>query len=237
MEHMSKSKKVILLIEDDSVLRETLQTALSSENYHVLAAASAAEAYALIQKASDLALVDLNLPDSSGFAVCQTIKQRCDIPVIFLTVRDDEADIVKGLDMGGDDYITKPFRLPVLISRIRAVLRRSGTQEQGDVLTCGSIRLIRSRTEVYVNTMPVQLTAGEYRLLLTLMEHRNQTLTRTRLLERLWDEKGNFVNDNTLTVTMKRLREKVEERPFAPRMIKTVRGIGYKLVEVDDDET
>lgn len=226
----------ILLIEDDPVLRETLQTALSDAHYCVLAAASATEALSQVQKAPDLALVDLNLPDGSGFTLCQTIKHRYNIPVVFLTVRDDESDIVKGLDMGGDDYITKPFRLPVLLSRIRAVLRRSGTQEQGDVLTCGGIRLIRSRTEVYVCAAPVQLTAGEYRLLLTLMEHKNQTLTRTRLLERLWDEKGNFVNDNTLAVTMKRLREKVEKNPSAPRMIKTVRGIGYKMAEADDDE-
>lgn len=228
----------ILLIEDNPVLRENLQTALSGANYHVLTGTGATEALSQVQKAPDLALLDLNLPDGNGFALCQTLKQRYDIPIIFLTVRDDEADIVKGLDMGGDDYITKPFRLPVLLSRIQAVLRRSGTREQGDVLTCGGIRLIRSRTEVYVGmgADPVPLTAGEYRLLLTLMEHKNQTLTRTRLLERLWDEEGNFVNDNTLTVTIKRLREKVEENPSMPKMIKTVRGIGYKMAEENDDE-
>ncbi len=226
----------ILLIEDDPVLRETLQAALSDANYYVLTAAGAIEALSQVQKAPDLVLLDLNLPDGNGFTLCRTLRQRYNIPVIFLTVRDDEADIIKGLDMGGDDYITKPFRLPMLLSRIRAVLRRSGTQEQGDVLTCGGIRLIRSRTEIYVENDAVQLTAGEYRLLLTLMEYKNQTLTRTRLLERLWDEEGNFVNDNTLTVTMKRLREKVEENSSAPKIIKTVRGIGYKMVEADDDQ-
>lgn len=226
----------ILLVEDDLVLRETIEAALIGEGYRVLAAEGMAEAIMLAKEAPNLAMLDLNLPDGGGFTLCQTIKERYDIPVIFLTVRDDEADIVRGLDIGGDDYITKPFRLPVLLSRIRAVLRRSGTQEQGDVLTCGNIRLVRSHTEVYVENGAVQLTAGEYRLLLTLMEHKNQTLTRSRLLERLWDEEGNFVNDNTLTVTMKRLREKVEENPSAPKMIKTVRGIGYKMAEAKDDE-
>ena len=227
----------ILLVEDDFVLRETMQATLATEGYSVLAAERVSEALSLAREAPSLALVDLNLPDGSGFALCQSIKRKYDIPVIFLTARDDEEDIVKGLDMGGDDYITKPFRLPVLLSRIRAVLRRGAAQEHGDTLTCGNIRLIPSRTEVFVDNAPVQLTAGEYRLLLTLMEHKNQTLTRTRLLERLWDEEGNFVNDNTLTVTMKRLREKVEQNPSTPRGIMTVRGIGYRLAEEDHDET
>lgn len=150
----------ILLVEDDTILRESLQTALSA-GYRVLAAASVSQALTLMQQAPDLALLDLNLPDGSGFALCQSFKQQCDRPVIFLTARDDEADIVKGLDMGGDDYITKPFRLPVLLSRIRAVLRRTSAQGQGDVLTCGGIRLVRSRTEVFCGDDPVQLTAGE----------------------------------------------------------------------------
>ena len=226
----------ILLVEDDLVLRETIESALIGEGYCVLAAEGMSEAIVMAKKAPNLALLDLNLPDGSGFKLCQIIKERYTLPVIFLTVRDDEADIVRGLDMGGDDYITKPFRLSVLISRVRAVLRRGGTKAQGDVLTCDTLRLIRSRTEVYAGAAPVQLTAGEYRLLLTLMEHKNQTLTRSRLLERLWDDEGSFVNDNTLTVTMKRLREKVEKNPSVPRMIKTVRGIGYKLAEADDDE-
>ncbi len=230
------SSYTILLVEDDFILRETLESALIGNGYHVLTAEGMTESLALAKEAPTLALVDLNLPDGNGFTLCQSIKQRYGIPVIFLTVRDDEQDIVRGLDLGGDDYITKPFRLPVLLSRIRAVLRRGAVQEQGDILTCGSIKLNRSRTEVYVGNDLVQLTAGEYRLLLTLMEHKNQTLTRTRLLERIWDEEGNFVNDNTLTVTMKRLREKVEENPSTPRMIQTVRGIGYKLAEVEYDE-
>ena len=226
----------ILLIEDDIVLRDALVAALTGEGYYVLTAEGVAEALVLVKEAPSLALIDLNLPDGNGFTLCQSIKHKYGIPTIFLTVRDDEQDIVKGLDIGGDDYITKPFRLPVLLSRIRAVLRRGVVQEQEDILTCGNIKLIRSRTEVYVSDYPVQLTAGEYRLLLTLMEHKNQTLTRIRLLGRLWDEEGNFVNDNTLTVTMKRLREKVEENPSMPRMIKTVRGIGYKMAEMEYDE-
>ena len=227
----------VLLIEDDLVLRETLKTALLREGYSVLMAEDIAEALVMLRKAPDIVLLDLNLPDGNGFTLCQTIKKQYSMPIIFLTIRDDEADIVKGLDMGGDDYITKPFRLPVLLSRIRAALRRNGTKEQGDVLVCGNIRIIQSSTEVYVGDNKVQLTAGEYRLLLTLAQHRNQTLTRTVLLKRLWDEEENFVNDNTLTVTMKRLREKVESIPPAQRRIKTIRGIGYKLEGNYDDET
>jgi DNA-binding response OmpR family regulator len=230
-----KSNITILLAEDDAVLRGTLDTALSAAGYAVLPAASKAEALSLMSRNPALALLDLNLPDGSGFDLCKAIKETDGIPVIFLTVRDGECDIVKGLDMGGDDYISKPFRLPVLLFRIRAVLRRGSAQGSGDTLVCGDIRLAKSRTEVTVAGEQVQLTAGEYRLLLTMLEHKNQTLTRTRLLERLWDEEGNFVNDNTLTVTMKRLREKVEKNPADPRHIKTVRGIGYKAVDGDEE--
>jgi DNA-binding response OmpR family regulator len=228
-------KTTILIVEDDDALRAALESALTDAGFLVRAASSKAEALSPLAHSPTLALVDLNLPDGDGFSLCKTIKESGGIPVIFLTVRDDEADIVRGLDMGGDDYITKPFRLPVLLSRIRAVLRRSGGGEPGDMLRCGNIRLSRSSTEVTVDNVAVPLTAGEYRLLLTLLEHKNQTLTRTRLLERLWDEEGNFVNDNTLTVTMKRLREKIEQNPAAPRFLKTVRGIGYKAVDANDE--
>jgi DNA-binding response OmpR family regulator len=155
------------------------------------------------------------------------------IPVIFLTVRDDERDITRGLDMGGDDYIVKPFRLPVLLSRVRAVLRRyKENRPERDVLTCGEIALIISETKVTVSKIEIILTAGEYRLLLTLLQNKNRTLTRGKLLELLWDKDSSFVEDNTLTVTLKRLREKLGEASSA---IKTVRGIGYKAVESDDE--
>lgn len=228
---------MIILVEDDAVLRQTIAAALVQGGHEVQAAGSAAEALPLLRQKPALALLDLNLPDGSGFDLCQLVKDQGDIPVIFLTARDGEADIVKGLDMGGDDYITKPFRLPVLLSRIRAVMRRNAAPKvDGDILTCGDIRLIKSRTEVFVAGRPVVLRTLEYRLLLLLLENKYMTLTRTRLLERLWDDKGNFVYDNTLTVTMKRLREKVEDNPAAPRYLKTVRGIGYKVVDDNGNE-
>jgi len=146
------------------------------------------------------------------------------VPVIFLTVRDDERDIVQGLDMGADDYIVKPFSLAVLLSRIQAVLRRTGDSGQA-VLTCGEITVDTSRTAAAYGGQPLSLTAGEYRLLTVLLTNKNQTLTRTQLLDKLWDVDGHFVNDNTLTVTMKRLREKLHN----PGNIVTLRGIGYRM--------
>jgi DNA-binding response OmpR family regulator len=223
--------KTILLVEDDPTLRIGLDDALRREGFSVLPAENIAAARRLIIQPLNLALLDLNLPDGDGFTLCGEIKSRQDIPIIFLTVRDDERDITKGLDMGGDDYIVKPFRLPVLLSRIRAVLRRyEGTEN--DVLTCGDISLTQSQTKAAVNGHEVSLSAGEYRLLLTLLQNKSRTLTRSKLLELLWDDSGNFVNDNTLTVTMKRLRERLGD---SANVIKTVRGIGYKAVEPDDE--
>lgn len=223
--------QTILIVEDDDTLRESLESALKHEKFQTLTAKNALQAREKISGHFNLILMDLNLPDGDGFSLCAEIKQDFAMPVIFLTVRDDERDIVRGLDMGGDDYITKPFRLPVLLSRIRAVLRRAGTTS-GDVLRCGRIELIQSETRVLTDGYEIPLTSIEYRLLLTLMEHKNQTLTRNKLLERLWDDGGSFVNDNTLTVTIKRLREKLGE---AASIIKTVRGIGYKAVDGDDE--
>jgi DNA-binding response OmpR family regulator len=224
------SNKKILIVEDDRHLLMGIEAAVRREGYIPIPASDKIGAIRLLHKEPDMALLDLNLPDGDGFSLCREIKRERDIPVIFLTVRDDEADIVKGLDMGGDDYITKPFRLPVLLSRIKAVLRRTNRTETEDILFAGSIRLIQSETKVMVGDKEVSLTAGEYRLLEYLLLHKNQTLTRNALLERLWDEDENFVNDNTLTVMMKRLREKVEEDTSAPKTIMTVRGIGYKAV-------
>jgi DNA-binding response OmpR family regulator len=222
----------ILLVEDDATLRMGIEDALKREGYSVMSAKGINEASALVKQKFDLALLDLNLPDGSGFTLCEQIKRTYGAPVIFLTVRDDEGDITKGLDMGGDDYIVKPFRLPVLLSRIRAVLRRYAGNP-GDVIHCGEIALTQSRTKVTVSSGEVMLTAGEYRLLLTLLQNKSRTLTRGKLLELLWDDGGSFVNDNTLTVTMKRLREKLGEE--ASRVIKTVRGIGYKAEEPEDE--
>ncbi len=216
----------VLLIEDDETIAFGIQTGLQRKGYEILWAESASQGIYLFHQGCDVVLLDLNLPDGNGYEVCRQLKKLADIPILFLTVRDDESDIVTGLDMGADDYIVKPFQLSVLESRIRAVLRRT-KRENGKRLSCGNLLVDIERTEVFVNDEAVSLTAGEYRLLLVLMENKNYTLTRTRLLEKLWDQDGAFVNDNTLTVTMKRLREKLGY----PSCLQTLRGIGYRMEE------
>ncbi|GAA0712092.1 response regulator transcription factor [Paraclostridium ghonii] len=216
----------ILIIEDDDTIAFGVKTFLSKNNYGVIHGKNLKEGKELFKTDIDLILIDLNLPDGSGFDFCRYIKRIKDIPVIFLTVRDDESTMIKGLDMGGDDYITKPFKLSVLESRINAVLRRSLKQNiQEDILWCKNIKLIKSESRVYKNNNEIELTVGEYNLLLKLLENKNCTLKRTTLLEKLWDDHGEFVNNNTLSVAIKRLREKLDDDSF----IKTVRGIGYRL--------
>lgn len=216
----------ILIIEDDDTIAFGVKSFLLKNNYRVIHGKNLKEGKELFKTDIDLILLDLNLPDGSGFDFCRYIKEIKDIPIIFLTVRDEESTMIKGLDMGGDDYITKPFKLSVLQSRINAVLRRVAKQNvQEDVLLCKNIKVIKSKARVYKNNHEIELTVGEYNLLLQLLENKNCTLTRTTLLEKLWDYHGEFVNNNTLSVAIKRLREKLEDDSF----IKTVRGIGYRL--------
>lgn len=217
----------ILLLEDDDNIAFGIRTSLQKKQIDVSCYSSLHAAKEHFSHEIDLVLLDLNLPDGSGYEFCRYVKELRDVPVIFLTVRDEEHDIVKGLDMGADDYITKPFLLSVLYSRINAVLRRTatGTETIPALFTCGSLSLNTDQTKVFLNHEEIELTAGEYRLLSVFMQNKNQTLTRTRLLELLWDANGSFVNDNTLTVTMKRLREKLKNTSY----IKTLRGIGYRL--------
>lgn len=216
----------ILIIEDDDTITFGIKSFLLKNNYRVIHGKNLKEGKELFKTDIDLILLDLNLPDGSGFDFCRYIKKIKDIPIIFLTVIDEESTMIKGLDMGGDDYITKPFKLSVLQSRINAVLRRTLKQHiQEDVLLCKNIKVIKSESRVYKNNHEIELTVGEYNLLLKLLENKNRTLTRTTLLEKLWDYHGEFVNNNTLSVAIKRLREKLEDDSF----IKTVRGIGYRL--------
>ena len=179
----------------------------------------------------DLAVLDLSLPDGDGFSICRAARARVpDMPVIFLTARDDEGSVVMGLDMGADDYITKPFRIRELISRIRSVLRRTAKTAGGTgIYEYGDVRVNTASASVTKGGRDVFLTALEYRLLLTLINHEGQVLSRTQLLEGIWDVSGDFVNDNTLTVYIKRLREKIEDDPQNPVIIKTVRGLGYAI--------
>ncbi len=215
----------ILLIEDNADITFAVSMGLQRAGYQVSMADTEAQGKAeYVRVKPELVLLDYNLPDGSGESVCRWVKSQGNTPIIFLTVRDQENDVVHGLELGADDYITKPFSLAILLSRVAAVLRRS-ISSGGDCLQCGDITLDRTATRVTQNGSQITLTAQEYRLLLVLMEHKNQTLTRIQLLERLWDADGKFVSDNTLTVTMRRLREKLGY----PDCIQTLRGIGYRM--------
>lgn len=177
-------------------------------------------------------LLDLGLPDGSGYELCKEIRAAGEMPIIILSARDEESSIVLGLDLGADDYLTKPFRLREMISRMKAVLRRRGSVEAADrTLTCGDVMMITQQAKVYKNGHEVVLTALEYRLLLALFANQGRILTRAQILAQIWDVDEDFVNDNTLTVYIKRLREKLEDDPQNPVLIKTVRGLGYKVGE------
>lgn len=219
----------ILLVEDDDTISFGIRASLAKKGYGVTGCAGLVEAKQLFSKAFSLVLLDLNLPDGSGYEFCRWIREQCDIPIIFLTVRDAVEDITKGLDMGADDYVTKPFHIAVLESRIEAVLRRA-PEENSEMISCEDIYLDRGKMQAFVDGEEVTLTALEYRMLLVLMENKGRTLPRSVILERLWDSEGNFVNDNTLTVTVKRLREKLKNT----HCIKTVRGIGYRMEDGQD---
>lgn len=220
--------KHILLVEDDAGIAGNLASLLSSEGFVISHAATQHEVSDITDSAVfDLALVDISLPDGSGFAVYTIIKHHMDIPVIFLTASDDEASTVTGLDMGADDYITKPFRPRELVSRIKAALRRYGMTQS--VFSVQGLSVDTARGTVSRNGREIFLSALEYRLLLLFINNPRSILTREQLLDELWDAAGEFVNDNTLTVYIKRLREKIEEYPSAPKIILTVRGTGYRL--------
>ncbi len=224
--------KQILLVEDDKTIVMGLEYTLRQEGYGVTVCYTAAQAGQALSSPFDLALLDLSLPDGSGYDICRAIREKSDTPVVFLTACDEEVNIVMGLDMGADDYITKPFRIRELLSRLRTVLRRAEkTEENRDELKLGPVLINTRQAKVTKNGAEVLLTALEYRLLLTLATHPGQLLSRSQLLEGIWDIAGDFVTDNTLSVYIKRLREKIEDDPGIPKLIHTVRGLGYKAGE------
>ena len=226
----------ILLLEDDAAIGMGLKYSLEKEGYE-------AELYTTCKEARDaykagafgLCILDINLPDGNGYDVCKFVKEKEDIPVIFLTASDAEVNVVMGLEMGADDYICKPFRINELMARIKTVLRRAGKGASDDagkeVIKIGNMSVNKSEAKVYITKNgkeeSIDLTALEYRLLLTFLNNRGTVLSRNKLLEDMWDVSGDFVNDNTLTVYIKRLRDKIEEDPAEPKIIKTVRGLGY----------
>ncbi len=222
----------ILIVEDDRTIASGLQYSLEQEQFTTTLCQNVADATRLIEQqlhTINLCLFDLSLPDGSGYDLCRLVKQKQDTPVIFLTAFDDEVNVVMGLDMGADDYITKPFRVRELISRIQSVLRRYTKQTSSSILTMGAVEINTQDAKVKKGGDEILLTALEYRLLLIFSRHTGQVLTRAQLLDQMWDMGGDFVNDNTLTVYIKRLREKLEDDPQQPSLIKTVRGIGYKV--------
>lgn len=218
----------ILLVEDDGQIASYLGELLRAEGFDTQIAGSKKEAgECLLAQDFDLVLLDVSLSDGNGFSICAEIKREYEIPVIFLTASGDEYSVVAGLDMGADDYIAKPFRPRELISRIRSVLRRCKKEQR--ILSCGDLRVNVSSATVTKGEKELFLSALEYRLLLLLLQNKGQILTRNQLLEEIWDASGEYVNDNTLSVYMKRLREKIEENPQSPRLLHTIRGIGYRM--------
>lgn len=217
----------LLLVEDDPTLIRMLTSFLLSENWGVISATGQSAAAAAMEDACpDLALVDISLAEGNGFGVCARAKE-LGIPVIFLTASGAEYSVVTGLDMGADDYISKPFRPRELVSRIRSVLRRAGKRQS--VISIGDLVVDTDKGTVTRNGQSLYLSALEYKLFLVFLNNRGQILTRDKLLEEIWDSAGDYVGDNTLTVYIKRLREKLEADPQNPTLIKTVRGMGYKL--------
>lgn len=220
----------LLLIEDDLSLVRGLSFAMEKQGYDTTVARTCAEAdAALAEGPYDLVVLDVSLPDGSGFDLCRKICGASNVPILFLTAADEETDMIMGLDIGGDDYMTKPFKLAVLMARIHALLRRSsGFLETDGKLSSGGIVLNRLEGTACKNGKRLELTAGEYRLLCLFMEHPNIVLSPEQILGRLWDCDENYVDSNTLTVYIRRLRMKIEDVPGEPKRIVTVRRMGYK---------
>jgi Response regulators consisting of a CheY-like receiver domain and a winged-helix DNA-binding domain len=223
----------ILIVEDDRTIAMGLEYSLQQEGYTVILCHNVETGKkSFYEHKFDLCILDLTLPDGSGYDLCKLAREKWDIPVIILTACDEEVNVVMGLELGADDYITKPFRIRELTARIKTVLRRyQKDNSTKNIIDLGSIRINTLDAKIYKNGSEIMLTALEYRLLLIFANNEGQVLSRNQLLEGIWDVAGDFVNDNTLTVYIKRLRDKLEEDPQNPSIIKTVRGLGYKVGE------
>lgn len=227
----------ILLLEDDVSLIDGLRYSLKKNDFDVEIVRTVSEALQRLIEINrfDLLILDVMLPDGTGFDVCEKVrKQNTQIPIIFLTASDEEVNVIRGLDSGGDDYITKPFKLGELCSRIRALLRRVGVpnREKSTSIECGDIAIDLLGSRVSMNGKALDLTSAEYRLLCLLVRNANRIVTRDIILNEIWDDTGNFVDGNTLSVYVRRLREKVETDPSHPMHLITVRGFGYQWKEV-----
>lgn len=228
----------LLLLEDDESLIDGLGYSLGRAGFRMEIARNLQECRRALEEEGeyDLLLLDVTLPDGSGFQICGEMRAKgSSIPIIFLTAADEETSIIRGLDLGGDDYITKPFRLGELLSRIRALLRRAARgREDGAVLKSGSLMIDTQSLKVYRDGEALELTGAEYRLLCLLVKNAGRILTRSMILDALWDGNGNYVDDNTLSVYIRRLREKIEKDPSSPQSLLTVRGLGYQWKEQEE---
>ena len=223
----------LLLLEDDMSLIDGLRYSLERNGFELEVARTVREARSCLKggHSFDLLLLDVTLPDGTGFMICEEVRSAGDTtPIIFLTASDEETSIIRGLDSGGDDYITKPFRLGELCSRIRALLRRSTMRKkvESGVLRSGTVTVDQLAGRAYLEGKPLELTGAEYRLLCLFLRHDGQVLTRNAILDALWDGNGSYVDDNTLSVYIRRLREKIEREPSRPEHLMTVRGMGYR---------
>lgn len=223
----------ILLLEDDLSLINGLSFALKKQGFEIENARTIKEAKEYWRKDRyNLLILDVSLPDGCGFEFCEMVRKESEVPIIFLTASDEEMNIVMGLDIGGDDYITKPFKLGVLISRVNALLRRTkGIKKDDTELVSNGIKINLLRSQVYKDGKQIELTAGEYKLLCFFIQNPNIVLTKEQILQRLWDCDENYIDSSTLTVYIRRLRIKVENNPSEPEIILTVRGMGYKWNE------
>ena len=228
----SQMRNKVLLVEDDHLIVENLTEFLTREGFEIRSADGQQKAMELLEEHKfDLILLDITLAQGNGYSVCTAVKALYHIPITFLAALDDEFSVVTGLDMGADDYISKPFRPRELVSRMRMVIRRFYGEKEKIQLQTGKLEIDTARGIVKKNGQEVFLTSLEYRLLLLFFQKKGKVLSRDYILEELWDIAGEYVNDNTLTVYIKRLREKIEDSPQNPQIIKTVRGLGYKMEE------
>ena len=220
----------ILLLEDDLSLINGLSFALKKQGFELGVARTIKEADDLWTDGKyDLLILDVSLPDGTGFEFCKKVRQVSKVPIIFLTAADEEVDIIMGLDIGGDDYITKPFKLGVLVSRVNALLRRAKDFSSADTwLESNGMKVLLLQGQAFKNGELLDLTAAEYKLLCLFMRNPNMVLTKAQILDKLWDCDGNYIDSSTLTVYMRRLRMKIEDNPSEPQMLLTVRGMGYK---------
>jgi DNA-binding response OmpR family regulator len=217
----------LLLVEDDYALSETLTYYLKSEGFNVFLGNNIKSSKDILKKEKiDLAILDITLPDGSGLDLCKSIRESKNIPIIFLTAVDEEEDVIECFDIGADDYVTKPFKARELLSRIKSLLRRVSNKNE-DIIRIEDIVIDPKQYKVYKNGKDIDITSLEFRLLLFLAENKGQVLSREQILSSMWDNFDKYVNDNTLTVYIKRIREKIESDPLNPKIIKTVRGIGY----------